>query len=767
MVIKFPLKMADGAQVRSIEELREHFDLATVLEYYTSGRLLDWLSSRYYDEEADMVSKLDSSSADFKKSLCEALGVPYSEEEASKTNMDDISRRNERREMLKKYTADDAVLAAADRVAFTQDELMELLNKGEKEICLCGDEYIISVEFENVTYIGVNNPKIEISGDISNKNIVFKNIDMQIKTLEDVLDLENLDLENYDPKGLNPETIHVIKTEAEKGNPIAQYIYGRYCYFGRGSVINKKEAVKWYAKAAKQNLPAAQEELGQCYHYEKGVENDETKASEWHRAAIGNYRNLAEKGDAKAQYELGRCLSDCNYDDYDDNDGYDEEAVKWFRKSSEQGHLNAMICLVSFNERGFTKLVNNQESEKWCQKIEEIAEQGGVDFICDVAASCDELTAREERIKLYRKAANQGYIKAMIKLCHVCKNAVYDLFSKHNDDYYEQEGRKWKNKIIETAEQRGIDSLIETASILEEEYLHEEAMKLYKKAAERGDVSAQYKLADCYYYHYGVKWDDEEGIKRCRETAVKWYTKAAEQGGADAQFSLACCYFDGDGVEEDKKEAIKWYSNSAKQNNAKAMRMLANCYFDGEGVEQNNYEAVKWLKKSAEQGSIDAMLQLSECYFDGEVVEKDFDEAVMWLRKVAEQDDANAKSYAMLELVERYEYGKGVETNKQEAQKWCNKLEKIAEQEDAHILTRLGTLYYEKGDYNSAVKWFEKVVELDEEEAQYYLGLCYFDGKGVEKNIKTAVSLIKQAAKNYNSDASDWLEEHGYELPSD
>lgn len=96
--IKFPLKMADGAQVRTIEELREHFDLISVLEYYSNGRLIEWLESRYYDEEADKIKVLDHSSADFKKNLCQILGVPYSENEAAQVDLGDISKKNERRE---------------------------------------------------------------------------------------------------------------------------------------------------------------------------------------------------------------------------------------------------------------------------------------------------------------------------------------------------------------------------------------------------------------------------------------------------------------------------------------------------------------------------------------------------------------------------------------------------------------------------------------------------------------------------------------------
>ena len=79
MAVKFPLKMSDGTPVRTIEELREHFDFPAVLRYYSSGKLGRWLSDRYYDEEAEKVGDLDPSSEDFKKSLCDILGVNYLE----------------------------------------------------------------------------------------------------------------------------------------------------------------------------------------------------------------------------------------------------------------------------------------------------------------------------------------------------------------------------------------------------------------------------------------------------------------------------------------------------------------------------------------------------------------------------------------------------------------------------------------------------------------------------------------------------------------
>ena len=38
--IRFPLEMPDGTQVRTLQDLKEHFDLVSALEYYKSGKLL-------------------------------------------------------------------------------------------------------------------------------------------------------------------------------------------------------------------------------------------------------------------------------------------------------------------------------------------------------------------------------------------------------------------------------------------------------------------------------------------------------------------------------------------------------------------------------------------------------------------------------------------------------------------------------------------------------------------------------------------------------
>ena len=57
-LIKFPLEMADGTKARSIEELREHADIASIAAYYENGKLYRWLLANYLDDEAEKVEKI-------------------------------------------------------------------------------------------------------------------------------------------------------------------------------------------------------------------------------------------------------------------------------------------------------------------------------------------------------------------------------------------------------------------------------------------------------------------------------------------------------------------------------------------------------------------------------------------------------------------------------------------------------------------------------------------------------------------------------------
>lgn len=70
---------------------------------------------------------------------------------------------------------------------------------------------------------------------------------------------------------------------------------------------------------------------------------------------------------------------------------------------------------------------------------------------------------------------------------------------------------------------------------------------------------------------------------------------------------------------------------------------------------------------------------------------------------------------------------------------------------DAESQFTLGSMYYSgeeiDSDYEQAVFWFKEAAKQKHPDAMYYLGCCYVDGIGMEKNENTGQSFIRQAAK--------------------
>lgn len=86
-----------------------------------------------------------------------------------------------------------------------------------------------------------------------------------------------------------------------------------------------------------------------------------------------------------------------------------------------------------------------------------------------------------------------------------------------------------------------------------------------------GNPEYQYKIGECYKFGKGVNEDKVE--------AIKWYRRAAEKGNAKAQWRLGEHYYNGDGLDKNYEEAIKWYSKAAEQGDRDARRALNELHF--------------------------------------------------------------------------------------------------------------------------------------------------------------------------------------------
>src|SRR6266404_8217204 len=66
--------------------------------------------------------------------------------------------------------------------------------------------------------------------------------------------------------------------------------------------------------------------------------------------------------------------------------------------------------------------------------------------------------------------------------------------------------------------------------------------------------------------------------------AVKWFRKAAEKGTSWGQFNLGVSYARGQGVPQDNNQAIEWFLKAAEQGEANSQFNLGKMYEKGLGV---------------------------------------------------------------------------------------------------------------------------------------------------------------------------------------
>lgn len=178
--IRFPLKMKNGAEVRTLDELRENFDLESVLGYFMDGKLLTWLADRYYDDKAEAVSALTADMPDLNAKLCEILEVKYQPEDDD-ADLEYIQRRNGKFRIISAFTDDKDILNNIDLVALDQDDLFDILDEKPEKVYLYGDKFSIPFGVKNVCYIGVNKPlviidKTKYANDFEEVGISFSNI---------------------------------------------------------------------------------------------------------------------------------------------------------------------------------------------------------------------------------------------------------------------------------------------------------------------------------------------------------------------------------------------------------------------------------------------------------------------------------------------------------------------------------------------------------------------------------------------------------------
>lgn len=142
-----------------------------------------------------------------------------------------------------------------------------------------------------------------------------------------------------------------------------------------------------------------------------GIEYDYGDRSEDLDEAIKWYTKAAEQGHVLAQNNLAFC--------YQRQQNY-EEALKWYRKAAEQNHAEAENAIGFFYYKGYGVEQDFTEAVRWYRKSAvHGSKTGQYNLGCRYLEGVGVSEDRQEAVKWLRKSADQGHQKAIDKLAEI------------------------------------------------------------------------------------------------------------------------------------------------------------------------------------------------------------------------------------------------------------------------------------------------------------------------------------------------------------
>lgn len=112
-----------------------------------------------------------------------------------------------------------------------------------------------------------------------------------------------------------------------------------------------------------------------------------------------------------------------------------------------------------------------------------------------------------------------------------------------------------------------------------------ESVKLFKMAAEKGNINSAFNL--------GWQYTNGTGVRQSWPNAIRWWKMASELGHSSASRNVGLLYSLGiaDGGVVNHEMAVHYYKLACSQGNCRAHFALANCYKSGLGVAVDLIEA--------------------------------------------------------------------------------------------------------------------------------------------------------------------------------
>lgn len=371
-----------------------------------------------------------------------------------------------------------------------------------------------------------------------------------------------------------------------------------------------------------------------------------------------------------------------------------EKAFDWFSKAAESGNSYAQYLLGNMYENG-TFVEQNYDTA----------------------------------LSYYKNSAAQNNIMAIGEMAYMKDNGYGMPMNKEEAE-----------KIyLQLAEERDDEwSMIKLAYIEMDRGNSEERLKWIQKALEKEYIDA--------YVDLGIFYQSDEKYKDL-EKAQQSYYQAAQLGNPEGMNGLAMIYYDMPDNKGDE-QAFRWFSKSADLGDSLGLYYLAVMYENGFGTYSNKQKAWDLYLASADQKFSPAYRKIAQLIEEGEAPASFTGRELEYYIKAAERNDIDA-IHDVIRFLENDP------DRKKELFSWC---QRGAQLNDGKCICKLGKLYFygmgTEMDEFKAMNCFRKAETMEIPEAYYFLGLAYYEAKGVvSPNIQKAEEYFRKAAEAGYSDA--------------
>ncbi len=522
------------------------------------------------------------------------------------------------------------------------------------------------------------------------------------------------------------------------------------------------QSYDWFQKSAEQENKYAFYCLAICSLRGIGTEINYTKAREY-------FKKSADCGFVQAQYELAKMLISSRQQDKI------LKGIKYLSLASNEGHIDAKAYegWCCYSGTGFEK--NVEYGLKIIQDCYAAGSPLAAVYLAQIYIKGESLpkNVNEGLIILEKESKTESNYFAQ----YVLGNYLLEGTSGIKQDF--ERGLK----LLKNAAKGVTPALYSLGAIYDAgkycfSYNEEKAFFYFKKAAIR-ENAASCTLVGVWYMRglkpvkkdiiqarYWLKKGSELG-----DETGNWYLlepqefeQAAAKGSAEMQYVLGRRSADGTGCEVNIPLSIKLYQMSADQGNSRAAYNLGEILTEPNKPELKpylNYEkGIKYLNIAATKNELLAIDHLGWLHLHGYGVQKNPQKAIELFQEAANQGLMKSAR----KLGECYLYAENVERSYEKAFKYLSQVEDASSDEDdpglTSAITSLGKMYFYgwgcSPDRLRAVYLFSKAISRGGKlsgESNFYMGLAYYNGYGVDKDIAKSMTFFEKASKLENSKA--------------